>query len=118
MNTAHDTSQVLLEVVAYDPIRRLGFMRAADAAFPGRVHFSLAMLPETFKRAIIERSKPISSKRALSAEALTTLVRELRKTIVGTRFRARVRAGDDGRRRLVNRSIILATTRNVKAPGS
>ena len=110
MSTAHDTSEVLLEVVAYDPVRRMGFMRAADAAFRGRVHFSLAMLPEPFKRPIIERSNPINSKRTLSAEDLTTLVRELRKTIVGTRFRARVRSGDDGRRRLVNRSIILATT--------
>ena len=107
MTSPSDIPEVLLEVVAYDPVRRLGFMRAADAAFTGRVHFALGTMPETFKRPIIERSKPISSKRTLSADALTALVRDLRKTVVGTRFRAKVRIGDDGRRHLVTRSILL-----------
>ncbi len=98
-------AEVLFEVVVYDPIARKGFLRAAEPRLTGRVHFVLGVLPEGFKRPIIDRSKPINSKRTLSPEMLASLVRELRRSVIGVRLRARVRTDERGRRHLVKRSV-------------
>jgi hypothetical protein len=102
------TSELLLEVVTYDPVRRKGFLRTVDHSLDGRVHFALSMLPEEFKRPIIERSRPLNQKRRLDDSAFITTTRDLRRAVVGARFRAQVVAGDDSRWRLVRRTISTA----------
>ncbi len=67
MQDASEATEILLEVVTYDPVRRLGFMRAVDPPLPGRVHFALSMLPPEFKRPIAERSKPIKTRARYTA---------------------------------------------------
>ena len=95
---------VMLEVVTYDPLRRYGFMRVLEGKPAGRIHFALGMLPETFKRERVERSRPLND-RTLPREAFSALMRELAHDLVGRRFRGRVRTAPDGRRCVVPRSL-------------
>jgi hypothetical protein len=101
-------TEYVLEVVTYDPVTRKGFLRACGGVLQGRVHFALGMMPEAFKRPVIERSRPINSKRGLSPEDLHALIREIRRSVTGVRLHAHVRLGDDGRRHLVPRTITIA----------
>jgi hypothetical protein len=95
---------VVLEVVTYDPLRRLGFMRIVEGVGGGRVHFALGMLPEAFKRPRVERSRPLND-RTLPREAFQALMRELAHDLVGRRFRGRIRSRPDGRWSVAARTL-------------
>ncbi len=109
MHTLETSTPLTLEVVTYDPLRRVGFMRVLDAGSPSptRVHFALSMLPEQFKRPLIVRSRPLNH-RELAGERFTALMRELRQELVGARFQARVRRRADGRWCLIRESLVTA----------
>jgi hypothetical protein len=98
--------QATVEVVTYDPLRRKGFMRIADPEIPGaRVHFVLSVLPEPFKGSIVAMSRPLNYHRDMSEEAFKGRMREIRRAVVGERFRATLSEDAEGRPRMERKTI-------------
>ena len=92
-------------VVSYDPVRRNGFMRVTSSPSRQTVHFTLNMLPETFRQPVILASKAINQakKDGTAPERFQTLMNQVRGMVQGQRFSFVLK---DGERRIISRHTV------------
>jgi hypothetical protein len=107
-----------LLVVSYDPVRRKGFMKIIDPPIKWRqVHFVLSYLPEAFKAPIVVMSRPFNLHWELSADDFKQHMWEVKRAVVGARFRATLVADALGRPIMVRKTITHLPTPGEPEPG-
>lgn len=110
--------EATIQVVTYDPVRRKGFMKIAVPPVLGvRIHFVLSMLPEPFKGPIVAMSRPLNYRRDMSEEDFEKHMREIKRAVVGARFRATLAEDSRGRPVMARRTITHLPASDEGGPG-